>query len=119
MPHSYGASFAAVGRFGPSRIDATKLRAANRNTNAISENSGRYWSRATGAGYPRRAGSPQSDRDSRGPVRRPPEYPCRAFGERLLRAAEFTSERPASRIDEQPVIEAPIEPTANPRPVTR
>jgi hypothetical protein len=57
----------------PRMTDARKLRAANRNTSASIEKSGRYWSRATCAGYPRRAGSRQceegdvqSDRPQRG-----------------------------------------------------
>src|SRR6476660_8936817 len=97
MPHSYGASFAAVGRFGPSRIDATKLRAANRNTNASSENSGRYWSRAT----KRRLSEARRITAMRPVPRADPSRAVRTslvgLGGRLLRAAEFTQRAAGDR----------------------
>src|SRR5262245_352589 len=45
MPHSYGASLAALGRRGARRREAMKLSAPNRMASAISMTTGRYWAK--------------------------------------------------------------------------
>jgi hypothetical protein len=42
IPHSYGASFAVLGRLGASKREATKLNPPNNTASTVSEMIGRY-----------------------------------------------------------------------------
>src|SRR4051812_8940271 len=63
MPHSYGASFAADGRFGASRWDMSRLIAPNTTASSSRMMTGRYWLIATVGGSGGRSSSPSSRRD--------------------------------------------------------